>query len=280
MKKVLIAGAGGMAGHMIYKYLRETGKYELGATVRNQVEGIEALTIDIEEDPSMFSEIVSVAEPDFIINCIGLLVKASQESPAEAIYINSFFPHLLESITAGTKTRVIHLSTDCVFNGQLPEDMMYSESDMTTETNWYGRTKAMGELINDKDLTVRMSIIGPELKDGTGLFHWFMKQEGTVRGFAGHHWNGITTLELATQLDRIMDTDLKGLFHLVPATRITKYDLLCLMNKIFEKNLTVEKVDDGTVNKVLTNNRYKDFEPDIPSYEQQMLYLKAWMMKK
>ena len=280
MKRVLIAGAGGMAGHMIYDYLRSTGRYELGATARKAVEGIESLPIDIEDDLPAFDEIVKIAEPDFIINCIGLLVKASQECPSEAIYVNSFFPHILEHVTAGTKTKVIHLYTDCVFNGQIDADSIYSEGDAPNETNWYGRTKAMGEIINDKDLTVRMSIIGPELKDGTGLFNWFMKQQGTIRGFAEHHWNGITTLELAKQLYKIMDTDLKGLFHLVPATRITKYDLLSLMNKIFDKNLTIERVDEGTVNKVLANNRYKDFEPVIPAYEQQLLDLKDWMNRK
>ena len=55
---------------------------------------------------------------------------------------------------------------------------IYNESDFRDADDIYGRSKALGEIINDKDLTIRTSIIGPELKlNGEGLFHWFMHQK-------------------------------------------------------------------------------------------------------
>jgi dTDP-4-dehydrorhamnose reductase len=276
-KKVLVVGTSGMAGHVIYKYLESLKKYDLGAVSRTVVEDIPSVCIDIEEDLSALENIIKTTSLNFVINCVGLLVKACEACPAEAIFINSFFPHLLENITSGTDTRVIHLSTDCVFSGRLEVDMAYHEDCTPNEINWYGRTKALGELINEKDITLRTSIIGPELKDGVGLLNWFLKQTGTVNGFSNHHWNGITTLEMAKQIDRLMGTDLNGLYHLVPNFRITKYALLKLFNETFETDLEIQEVGGVLVNKVLANNRVVEYDPCIPRYEDQLFELKEWM---
>ena len=277
-KKVLILGAAGMAGHMIYTFLRSReGKYEIGATTRTPVDYLDSIAIDVEENLPLLAEIISEADVDVIINCIGLLVKPCQDCPSEAIFINSFFPQMLAHITEGTKTKVIHLSTDCIFDGSIEDDKGYSEGYPPTETNWYGRSKALGEINNDKDLTLRMSIFGPEKKDGTGLFHWFSKQKGHVGGYTQHYWNGISTLELAKQIDKILDTDLTGIYHLVPDEYVTKYELLNLFKKVFEYDIEVDKFETETVNKVLHNNRVKEYNPKIPSYETQLNDLKGFI---
>lgn len=276
-KKILVLGASGMAGYMVYQYLYSLNKYDMGAITRKQVDGIESICLDIEDDLPTLANIIETAKPDVIVNCIGLLVKACEACPAEAVFINSFFPHMLENITSGTLTRVIHLSSDCVFRGLSDMDASYHEDDLPTEVTWYGRTKALGEIINGKDLTLRLSIVGPELKDGVGLLHWFLKQEESVDGFAGYYWNGITTLELAKQINRILDTELYGLYHLAPRDRITKYALLQIFKDTFEKSVEIKKVSNGVVNKVLANNRIAEYDPNIPRYETQILELKQWM---
>jgi len=277
-KRVLILGSSGMAGHVIYKYLNNTGKYDMGAVSRTQVEGIESIKLDIEDDLPTLANIVETARPDVVINCIGLLVKACDACPAEAVFVNSFFPHMLENITSGTTTKVIHLSSDCVFRGKVDTDSNYHEDDVPNEGNWYGRTKALGELINEKDLTLRLSIIGPELKDGVGLLQWFFKQSGEIDGYSHHYWNGVTTLELAKQLDKIIDTELNGLYHLAPDFKINKYDLLQIAKKVFNKeDVTINRATGETVNKALSNNRVVEYNPEIPSYAQQLTELKEWM---
>jgi len=278
MKRVLILGASGMAGHVVYGYLRSlNGKYETGATTRKLIEGIESLVVDVEENLSDLAEIIKVAEADAIVNCIGLLVKPCEDCPAEAVYINSFFPQMLANITQDTKTKIIHLSSDCIYDGTIEDDKGYDEKYIPDEQNWYGRTKALGEINNKKDLTLRMSIIGPELKDGVGLFHWFSKQKGKVNGYVNHYWNGITTLELAKQIDRIIDTELSGIYNLIHKEPIAKYDLLNLIKKVFEYDVEVEKFETEIVNKVLSNNRISEYNPLIPDYETQLVELKKFI---
>ena len=264
MKKIVILGSAGMAGHMILNYLSSLEKYDL--------QGISRKEIDIEEDLGGLIELLNENKPDVVINCIGLLVKASQEEPDKAIYINGLFPHVLECRVPDSK--IIHISTDCVFDGKRGN---YDEADLPNEKKWYGKSKAIGEIINKKDLTIRTSIIGPEIKqNGTGLFKWFMDQKGEVSGYNNVLWNGITTLELSKQIDRILDTDLTGLYHLVTDASISKFELLLMMKEVFQRtDVEVKSIaapEDR--NKVLINNRKTEYDPNIPSYLDQLTDLK------
>jgi dTDP-4-dehydrorhamnose reductase len=267
MKKITVLGSAGMAGHVVYDYLTSLNKYEVG--------GISRKEFDIEEDLLGLVEFLENNKPDIVINCMGLLIKASQNNPTKAIFINSLFPHILSDLPS----RIIHLSTDCVFDGK---EGNYSETSLPTDTGWYGRSKALGEIRNNKDLTLRTSIIGPELKEnGTGLFDWFMHQTGEIQGFSNVMWNGITTLELAKQLDHIVDTNLSGLYHLVTDVPISKYGLLLLIQSVWNKtDVKVNQESNTYQNKVLINNRLGDYNPNIPNYPTQLEELKRWMDKK
>jgi dTDP-4-dehydrorhamnose reductase len=269
MKKILVLGREGMAGHMIYDYLISLNKdYVEGTT-------IEDYDIDDIDDLGGLARYINREGFDIVINCIGLLIKACEKEPDKGIYINSYFPHFLEAITSYTETKIIHLSTDCVFDG---EKGAYKETDATNGQGFYAKSKALGEIINDKDLTLRTSIIGTELKkDGSGLFEWFMRQEGEVNGYARHWWSGITTLELAKQIDKIIDTNLTGLYHLVRYPDISKFDLLKKIAKIFNKEIVIKADGRNRVDKSLINTRKKDYDPQIPNYEVQLQELKDWI---
>jgi dTDP-4-dehydrorhamnose reductase len=277
MKKILICGSSGMAGHMVYKYLETTGKYDLLGMSRTIEDGIKSESFDIEDDlVECVEQCICQFKPDVIINCIGILVKASQDDPARAVFINSFWPHVLEDVSREMGCRLIHISTDCIFDGIKGP---YNENDLPTEKNWYGRSKALGEVANSKDLTIRTSIIGPELKDdGTGLFEWFMKQTGEVSGFINVMWNGITTLELAKQLDRIIDTNLSGVYHLITDIPIAKGELLVEIQRVFEHTSVKIKPTAASEsrNKVLINNRIGEYLPGIPVYSVQLAELKEF----
>jgi dTDP-4-dehydrorhamnose reductase len=279
MKKILVLGAAGMAGHMIYKYLRSlNGKYVVGATTRAKVDYLDSFIVDVQEDLDGFTKIIKEVNVDVIINCIGLLVKPSEDDPSRAVFLNSFLPHLLENLTKGTNKKVIHLSTDCIFDGR--KGRPYAETEPHTEKNWYGRSKSLGELNNDKDLTLRTSICGPEMKDGTGLFHWFSKQKGMATGYNNHYWNGITTLEMAKQIDKIlsMRTDLTGIYHLCPKRAVTKGDLLVIIKEVWERDdieVVLEPAEEP-LNKALINNRREDYNPKIPAYPKQFIELKEF----
>jgi dTDP-4-dehydrorhamnose reductase len=158
----------------------------------------------------------------------------------------------------------------------------YIESDVTTETNAYGRSKAQGEVINEKDITFRMSIIGPELKiTGTGLMNWILRSpDHELPGWENAWWNGITTLQLAKCVEIYMqEPSVSGLYHLVNNDNyITKHGLLCKINQHWGLGKIIQSSRaNKEINKILIDTRQeKDFK--IPDYDQQLLELKNFML--
>jgi len=223
--------------------------------------------------------VIENTQPDIIINCVGILVKASEENHLNALLVNACFPYVLADITKSTPTKIIHLSTDCVFNGKKGK---YSENDEPDGEGMYAQTKILGELNDDKNLTLRLSIIGNELKDnGSSLFSWFMRQEGEVKGFARVIWNGITTLELSKQINKIIDKpNLTGIYHLAPDFNISKFHLLRKIARIFNKKIVIKGDYRFRQDKTLVNNRKKEYNPEIPSYETQLIEMKEFMERK
>ena len=233
--KIIVFGANGMAGHMISLYLQEQGHKITGFVKKKNglIDCIEGNALDT----VLIKKILQSSEYDAVINCIGILNKAVDAGLAEGIYINSVLPHLLEESVEGMKTRVIHISSDCVFSGNTGH---YKESSRPDAESYYGKTKALGEIWGENSLTFRTSIIGPELKsNGIGLFHWFMSQSGPVNGFTEVIWSGVTTLELAKAINSALRQKLTGLYHLVNNEVISKHDLLCLFNMYMNDNKTV-----------------------------------------
>ena len=220
MKKVLLFGATGMAGHVTYYYLRSTGKYDISNVVYRTPLTEDSIVVDVTNRDAV-ADVVHRVHPEIIINCIGILIKGSKEHPDNAILINAYFPHLLKRLSDEVGAKLIHISTDCVFSGKKGN---YTEDDFRDADDVYGRSKALGEIINDKDLTIRTSIIGPELKNnGEGLFHWFMHQSGKIRGFRTAVWGGVTTLELAKAIDYALDSGTTGLVHLSNGIGISNF---------------------------------------------------------
>ncbi|MGL5099262.1 MAG: dTDP-4-dehydrorhamnose reductase family protein, partial [Fusobacteriaceae bacterium] len=221
MKKVLIIGSKGMAGHIIKEYLIEK-KYDVYSTFRNKNrEIISSKEFDLDVfDKEKLNEILEKVKPDFVINCVGILNKDAEENPDVAIYVNGYFPHYLDRLSQKHNYKLIHITTDCVFSGKKGG---YTEDDFRDADSYYGRSKAIGEVNNSRTLTFRTSIIGPDInKNGIGLFHWFMNQQGTVTGYSKVYWTGVTTLELAKAIEKSFDTDVVGLNHLVNNEKIDK----------------------------------------------------------
>ena len=203
------------------------------------------------------------------------MTKRSKEHPDDAIFLNAYFPHLLKKISDEIDAKLIHISTDCVFSG---EKGNYLETDFRDADDIYGRSKALGEIINNKDATIRTSIIGPELKvDGEGLFHWFMMQKGEVKGYNSAIWSGVTTLELAKAIDKVIENNLSGLIHLTNGESIDKFTLLSLIKEIWGKNdISIVADNKHVVNKSLKKTDKFDFE--VPSYRKMLLELQKWMI--
>lgn len=274
--KVIILGASGMAGSMIYKYLTTNTSYDVVGTYRQEGRG---LTLDASDSHSVhhFISFIGVYKPDVIINCIGLLVKDCNDYPENATRINWAFPHLIAKACDNVNAKLIHISTDCVFNGN---NGPYNEWSETNELSNYGKTKALGEVKNYPHLTLRTSIIGPDPDiNGTGLMNWVMKQTGEISGYVCTMWNGITTLEMAKQIERIITRldKLSGIYHLTTDEPVSKYELLCLFR--YHYNLPITKINPSmlvTQNKCLSNNRKNEYNPNIPSLDVQIKELASF----
>ncbi len=278
MKKILVIGTKGMAGHVIKKYFSEKLEYVTYGIARNVVESELEFNLDISNTDRLY-EIIKKHSFNVIINCIGILNKDAENNPEKAIWFNSYFPHLLEKWLKETETKLIHISTDCVFSGKKGA---YKDNDWKDGIGFYAQSKALGEIINMKDLTVRTSIIGPELNEnGIGLFHWFMSQElnQSINGYSQAFWSGITTIELAKVIHEMIQQNIVGLYQVARADKIDKYGLLQVFNKVFRENsLSIIENNKYKVDKSLISTRI-DFMYKLPTYFEMVMEMKEWISK-
>ena len=273
MKKVLLFGATGMAGHVVYYYLQSTGKYNITNVVFRIPLTADSIIVDV-TDRNAVTKVIADVNPEIIINCVGVLVEGAKRYPDNAILINAYFPHLLKKLSDEIGAKLIHISTDCVFSGKKGN---YTEEDIPDAQDVYGRSKALGEIINDKDLTIRTSIIGPELKkNGEGLFHWFMMQQGSVNGFKTATWGGVTTLELAKAICVAIDSEISGLIHLTNGVGISKLELLNLFKEIWHKqDIDILPYNANDVDKSIAKSN--KFNYVVSDYKSMLVELYDWM---
>jgi dTDP-4-dehydrorhamnose reductase len=271
MARILVLGAGGMAGHMASLYLAERG-HEVMSTVRTPRQG--AVILDAESD-SALAKVIEDCRPEIVLNCIGVLIKESELNPIRAIRLNSLLPRVLESLAPRLSFKLIHVSTDCVFSGRRGR---YTEGDLRDGEDVYARTKALGEINSARELTIRTSYIGPEIKPaGTKLYNWFMTQHGTISGYTHALWSKMTTLELAKAVHFLVDHPLTGILNLTNGEPISKYDLLCLIQKVWGKaDVTIRPDEKAVIDKSLVCTR-TDFAYRVPPYREMMEDMRAFM---
>jgi dTDP-4-dehydrorhamnose reductase len=273
--KFLILGALGMAGHTIYTYLKEKG-HDVTGFVRKESMQFKTIVGDA-RDTDYVRDIISNGKFDSVINCIGILNQYAEQNKELATFLNAYYPHFLADVTNNTNTQIIHMSTDCVFSGKRGS---YTETDFRDGETFYDRSKALGELEDDKNITLRNSIVGPDIDpDGIGLLNWFMKQKGKIKGYTRVIWTGLTTLQLAKVMESASEQKAHGLYNMVYKEAISKYDLLKLFNKYLRNNeLIIEPDDEFIVDKSLIRTRFK-FDYLVPDYEKMVSDLASWMKK-
>ena len=271
--KFLVLGCNGMAGHTISLYLKEQG-HDVTGFDRRPSKIVDCIIGDA-MDSNLITDLIGVNKYDSVINCIGLLNQYAENNKAAAAYLNSYLPHQLAKLTENTDTQIIHLSTDCVFSGSRGQ---YTEDDFKDGESFYDRSKALGELNDHKNVTLRNSIIGPDINpNGIGLFNWFMKQKGEVNGFSKAMWTGQTTLQLAKTMEAAAREKATGLYNTVPDVSISKCDLLMLINKY----IRIDKVKIIPVSSLIADKSLKrthwDFKYKVPDYETMILELGEWV---
>ncbi len=273
--KVFICGCNGMAGHTISLYLQERGHEVYGFDLKESkyIKSFAGNAFDTDT----LARVIKEGNYDSVINCIGVLNQSAEDNHAIAAFLNGYFPHFLATVTEETDTQVIHMSTDCVFSG---ERGGYVETDLRDNTTFYGRSKALGELDDNKNITFRDSIIGPDINsNGPSLLNWFMSQKMECNGFTNKMWTGLTTLELAKAMEVAVKEHAHGLYNLVPDIPISKFDLLRLFNQYLRKGeLKIHPVEGIPSNLSLKRTNW-NFNYRIPDYEQMVVELAEWIHK-
>ena len=271
--KFFICGCNGMAGHTISLYLKEQGHEVYGFDLKKS-EYINSFACNA-FDTETLKRVIKGGKYDSVINCIGILNQFAEQNKALATFLNSYFPHFLAETTEGTNTQVIHMSTDCVFSGKRGQ---YTEDDFQDGETFYDRSKALGELNDEKNITLRNSIVGPDINPkGIGLLNWFMHQSGEINGFTKAMWTGQTTLQLAKTMEQAAKERAHGLFNTVPDHSISKYDLCGLFNKYLRGgSIKINPVEGIVADKSLKRTHF-DFGYLIPDYEQMIAELADWV---
>lgn len=276
-ERILILGVTGMLGHTLFKKMNKNKDFEVFGTTRSK-SGIqdyfssEELVrirdgVDADNFETVIRAIASI-QPTIIINCIGIIKQLPiSKDPLTAITVNAQLPHRLSLVTRTANARLIHISTDCVFDGKKGN---YTEEDLSNAEDLYGKTKYLGEVYYSHCITLRTSIIGHELKTNFSLVDWFMSQENEINGFTKAIYSGFPTIEIENIISNyvIPNKGISGLYHL-SSDAISKYDLLNIIKKVYKKDIKINKFDDFKLDRSMNSDKFKKLTGyNAPSWEQ------------
>lgn len=279
--RVLILGASGMLGTAMYHSFLAKSKYEVFGTSRISSNSENIFNFDAELDN--LSNLFEKAKPDLVINCIGIIKQIKDKvNEEQMIKLNSIFPKNLQKLCIRKNVRLIHFSTDCVFDGKKGS---YEDLDICNAEDLYGKSKYLGEVEGKNILTLRTSIIGHERNSSLSLVDWFLAQNDKVSGYKAAIFSGFTTNELAKiVIEKILPLDISGIRN-ISSNPISKYDLLNLIKNVYEKDIKIVPCDKVKIDRSLISDIFleeigyerKDWELMVK--EMKNFYIKHYVQK-
>lgn len=269
-----------MIGHQLFYQLSKNSAYQVYGTLKKDAShysnfglfdhshvfyNVDALTFETVLD------VLNQLKPDVVLNCIGITLRRPEIKTADiTVELNGMLPHRVAHWCLKNKSRLLHFSTDCVFDGA---SGLYDEDSAPSAKDLYGKTKFLGEVTYENCLTLRTPVIGPEIEGKTELVEWFLAQGGkTINGYTQAIYSGITTYRLSVEVQKIIDQfpKLSGRYH-ISSHPISKYDLLLLLNEYSQIGAKIQKYDNYVANKSLSCQRYmKATGYQIPQWEEMI----------
>lgn len=263
LTKILIIGGSGMLGNALLRFFSRKKNLDVSTTIRSsQLLGISNKSCNYQlfnnihlEDKKDISKVFDQVRPDVVINCAGV-IKHSNESIdyLKVLLLNTILPHYLAKLSENFNARLIHFSTDCVFSGSKGN---YNESDFPDASDFYGRSKLLGEINYPNTITIRTSLVGHELNSTKNLIEWFLMQNHEIKGYNEAIFSGLSTFEVAKIIDTYIlpNKKLEGLYHL-SSQPISKYGLLLLVKNIYKKSIGIIKDHSLKINRSLDSSRF------------------------
>lgn len=262
--RVLVLGASGMLGNAILRFFAQSDGFAVTGSVRSRevlfrlpkaVRKHVLSGVDVNNSDGLMA-LFALARPDVVINCVGLIKRmVGVDDPLTAIPMNSLLPHRLAALCDFTRSRLIHISTDCVFSGA---QGMYTENHLPDAQDLYGRSKYLGEVDYPHAVTLRTSIIGHELGGTSSLIEWFLAQNGPIQGFRQAIFSGLPALELARVMRDyvIPNRALRGVHH-VSGDPISKFELLQLVARTYGKSIEIIANDQTVIDRSLDSTQFR-----------------------
>ena len=269
--KILVVGGGGMLGHKLVSCWSE--KFDVWTTIRGNFDNYEKYKLCSEkkifsninvENIEAVETVIKAIKPDVMVNAVGIIKQIeTSKDVIKTLTINAIFPHQLAVLAKSYESRLINISTDCVFNGTKGN---YSEEDRPDAVDLYGKSKNLGEVLAENCLTLRTSIIGRELTTSHSLVEWFLSQAGKkINGYKNAVFSGFPTIVLADILTDLIVNHKKmhGLYH-VSSQPINKCDLLHLLKKAYQIEIEIEPFEDFKIDRSLDATKFRretNFQP-------------------
>lgn len=270
---ILVLGSSGMLGNAVLRFFAQSPDYEVYGTARSwsSIRDLQQKAptakfvtgIDVDNLDSL-TRLFATVKPALVINCVGIVKQLEEANdPLVALPINALLPHRLARLTQVAGARLVQLSTDCVFSGTKGN---YLECDTPDANDLYGRSKFLGEVDYPNAITLRTSIIGHELSGARSLIDWFLSQTDEVDGYKKAVFSGFPTVEIARIIRDfvIPHPHLHGLYHL-SAEPINKYDLLSLINQVYDKKIHINPNENYAIDRSLNSDRFRlatGFKPE------------------
>ena len=261
--KILIIGGSGMLGNALLRFFSKKKNFHVSTTIRsslllrvsNKSYNYQLFNNIHLEDKKYISKVFDQVRPDVVINCAGVINQSNESKDyLKVLLLNTILPHYLVKLSENFNARLIHFSTDCVFSGSKGN---YNESDLPDASDFYGRSKLLGEINYPNTITIRTSLVGHELNSTKNLIEWFLNQNHEIKGYNEAIFSGLSTFEVAKIIDTYIlpNKKLAGLYHL-SSQPISKYELLLLVKNIYKKSIGIIKDHSLKINRSLDSSRF------------------------
>lgn len=284
--KIYILGITGMLGSELFvNFIKNKNFIVKGSTRKSSLKVFEKYKRNIDYNVSInniekIKKNIFRFKPDYVINCIGFIKQkiSTFKDHKKIFYTNSVFPHKIYSIIKSTNIKLIHFSTDCVFNGVKGN---YREEDNLCAHDIYGLSKYLGELKYPNTYTIRTSIIGHELNSKFGLLEWFLSKKKCY-GYYNCFFSGLTTFQIYNFISKYLlkykNNYFYGLIHL-SSYKISKYKLLKIISKIYNKKILIKKKYTTKIDRSLNNSLVKKvflYKPPTWNTMVKQMYLNRY----
>ena len=241
--RILITGAFGQLGHALQSILSKKSNYELICTGRKVKKGQEGIPLDIRNQVAL-KELINTTAPDILINLAAMTnVDACELNPKLAGEINVAG---LEHICDSFKGKIIHLSTDYVFDGTSGP---YKEDDPLNPISIYGKTKLASEHIllekNIKNLVIRGNVLYDYSPNTSASFlNWVvfsLKSNQEIKVVEDQFNNPTWTRSMSDIIELSIENDLEGIIHWGDSVHISRFEFAKLIAKKFSLNESLIK---------------------------------------